>query len=446
MKFYKKLFFLLPMALLVACSSDTATPTNPPDGGSSSPSGGGGSGENGGIALPSTANASVPAAQYSVWKSLWLVSLKQEAAGGSTMSTSFFDQYPDATRVRWDGGDDRCEVTGLTSIDGQTFTTLMNKMTGCSVSEGIGYGMLIALFNDDKTTFDGLWGYNRGARKMGGSGLMPWQVVSFSRAISAVSALDADLDVATALILANYKWGNAAYLEDAKVLIDAIYQYGINQENKLIYPGPNWKTLDTYNPSYFSPVAFRLFASVDKSHPWEEVLSANYAYMKKVQEAGATKAIFPDWTNANGEAYYGGSSAIAKSSYMLYFQESVRIPWRIAWDYYWYADERAGTILKNLGDFVASSAGNDPKNLPKNPYNYQTGSLATDFGASGEHYLGAACLSGFGVNTAWTDNCTSYFNTFEMSSTAGYNGAYFKQILQMMFSSLLNGKFQKPNM
>ena len=449
-------WLILPLALLVACSSDDSTPVSPGDSAgsqgdpSSSPSGddnGGNGGENGGpvtVSLPSTANATIPDAQYPIWKSRWVVSMKQEAAGGSTMSTSFFSDYPDAVRVRWDGGDSKCEVKGLTSIDGQTLTSKLNMMTGCSVSEGIGYGMLIALFNDDKTTFDGLWGYNRGARKFAGTGLMPWQLVSFSTTVSIVAALDADLDVATALILANYKWNNPAYLEDAKTLINAIYDYGIHPDNKLILPGPSWKTNDTYNLSYFSPVAFKLFAMVDAAHPWTEILNINYDYMKKVQDAGATHAVFPDWSNAAGEAHYNGGSAIAKDSYMLYFQESVRIPWRIAWDYYWYADERAGAILKSLGDYIAQKSGNDPANYPKNAINYVDGTDGT-YGTTGEHYLGAACLSGLGVNTAWADACTSLFNTYEMSTTAGYSGAYFKQILQMMYSSLLNGKFQKPN-
>ena len=441
---------ILPLALLVACSSDDPSPTTPGDSAgsqgdpASSPSGDEG-GNVGGVSLPSTANAAIPNTQYPIWKSLWVVSMKQEADGGSTMKTSFFDEYPNAMRVRWDRGDAKCEVKGLTSIDGQTFTSKLNMMTGCSVSEGIGYGMLIALFNDDQTTFDGLWAYNKGARKFGGTGLMPWQLVSFSTTVSTVAALDADLDVATALILANYKWNNPAYLEDAKTLVNAIYDYGIHPDTKLILPGPSWKAKDTYNLSYFSPVAFKLFAMIDGAHPWTEILNINYDYMKKIQDAGATHAVFPDWSNAAGQAYYSGGSAIAKSSYMLYFQESVRIPWRIAWDYYWYADERAGAILKPLGDFIAQKSGNDPANYPKNAINYVDGTEASSYGTSGEHYLGAACLSGLGVNTVWTDACTSLFNTYEMSTTAGYNGAYFKQILQMMYSSLLNGKFVKPN-
>ena len=461
MKLSKK-WLILPLALLVACSSDDSSPVSTGDSANSqgdptsSPSGdnnGGNGGENGGpvtVSLPSTANAAIPEAQYPIWKSLWVVSMKQEVDGGSTLDYAAFADYPNAMRVWWDNGDSKCEVTGMTKLDGKDFTSWMNTHTGCSVSEGIGYGMLIALFNGDRTTFNGLWDYNRGARALApgnNKGLMPWQLASFRRALSTSAALDADLDIASSLVLASYIWGDQAYLEDAKIIINDIYDRGINPENYLIYPGPNWKTKNVYNMSYFSPVAFRLFAMVDGAHPWNDVLNANYEYMKKVQDAGATQAVFPDWSNAAGEPAdpMNGSASV---TYEMYFKESVRIPWRIAWDYYWYADERAGNILKKLGDFVAQKSGNDPANYPKVAYNYSTGAEASDCatcGTTGEHFLGAACLSGFGVNSAWTDACTSYFNGFEMSTTAGYNGTYFKQILQMMYSSLLNGKFVKPN-
>jgi hypothetical protein len=128
---------------------------------------------------------------------------------------------------------------------------------------------------------------------------------------------------------------------------------------------------------------------------------------------------------------------------MLFFQESVRIPWRIAWDYYWFGDDRAKSILKNLSDFIAAKSNNDPAQIPQMAFNYSTGELSGSKTA-GEHYLGASCLSGLGVNSTWADACTAYFNQFPMSTTAGYGGMYFTQILQMMYSSLLNGKFVKP--
>ena len=450
MKFSKK-WLILPLALLVACSSDETTPVTPGgEGGSGdTPSNpgdnpGGGDAPGGtGVSLPSTANVNIPNEQYPIWKKRWTVTMKQEKEGGSTMNLSLFEDYPNAARVRWDSGDDKCFVTGLTQIDGELFTAAKNSMTGCTVSEGIGYGMLISVFNDDQALFNGLWDYNRAARKGTGTNLMPWKLVSFSKKLDYASALDADLDVATSLVLAHYKWGDAAYLEDAKLIIDDLYTKGINPTSKLLYPGPNWSQKDVYNISYFSPVAFRLFAQVDGAHPWNEVLNAHYEYMQKVQNAGVTKAVFPDWSSGDGAPKDPGNNSITKTTYMLFFQESVRIPWRIAWDYYWFNDDRAKSILKNLSDFIAAKSNNDPAQVPQMAFNYSTGELSGSK-TTGEHYLGAFCLSGLGVNSTWADACTGYFNQFPMSTTAGYGGQYFTQILQMMYSSLLNGKFVKP--
>lgn len=108
------------------------------------------------VSLPASANVAYPAALYEAWKTRWLVSMATEVAGGSTMDNSIFNGYA-PMRVKWDNGDASCEVTGLT-----TMTTALNRRTGCSVSESIGYGMLIAMFQEDWTTFNGLWDYNRG--------------------------------------------------------------------------------------------------------------------------------------------------------------------------------------------------------------------------------------------------------------------------------------------
>ena len=442
---------IIPLIVLMACSSDSSAPVDPSNpenpGNGGADNGGtdnGGSGEGGtaAVSLPSTANIAIPEAQYPIWKQRWVVSMAAEKAGGSTLDYSRFDAYPNAMRVKWDTKDDRCDVTGLQTLNGETVTPAMRMQIGCTVSEGVGYGMLLTVFNDDRTTFDGLWAYNRGARTFSVINLMPWQLLSFNKTISNVAALDADLDIATALILAYHKWGDAAYLEDAKTLVTAIYDRGINKNNNLTYPGNNWTQRDVYNLSYFSPVAFRLFASIDDTHPWNDILNSHYEYMLKIQQNGATKAIFPDWTNGNGEPK-DPENGSAAGSYMLYDKESVRIPWRIAWDYYWYQDDRAKEVLTNLANFIVGKTGGDPAQIPEYSFNYLTGELSSSK-ISGVHYKGAYCLSGLGVNPDWVNNCTSYFNTFEMSTTAGFNGTYFMQILQMMYSSLLNGKFVKP--
>lgn len=388
------------------------------------------------VSLPASANVAYPAALYEVWKSRWLVSMATEVAGGSTMDNSIFNGYA-PMRVKWDNGDASCEVTGLT-----TMTVALNRRTGCSVSESIGYGMLIALFQEDWTTFNGLWDYNRGARNAHVSGLMPWKLHSFSQVLSTSAALDADLDVATSLILAYYKTGLTPYLTDALVLINAIYEKGINKTNLLTYPGDTWTNKDVYNLSYFSPVAFRLFSFVDASHDWTAILNAHYAYMKAVQLAGATQALFPDWSDASGVPK-DPSNGSATNSYMLFDKESVRIAWRIAWDYYWFQSTDAQEVLTRMGNFVVAQTAGAPANIPAYSYNYLTGALSTS-STSGVHYRGSYCLMGLGVNQAWLDACALDVNSYTITATGTYSGAYFREILQVMFSQLLNGEYVRP--
>ena len=317
---------------------------------------------------------------------------------------------------------------------------------GCTVSEGIGYGMLITVFQEDWDAFNGLWNYAtvlRNSLYASGRGLMPWLTSSFSWDIGDVaSATDADLDIATALIIAYYKTGNQAYLTDAIDLAGKIWDYEINPSTYMIYSGdtPMWKTADpVYNPSYFSPVALRLFAAVDGNHNWQAVLDAEYAYMLALQAAGT--GVFPDWSNSAGVPANPDNNS-ADKTYWTFNKESVRIPWRIAWDYYWFQDTRAAQILNTLQQFIAVRSSNDPAQIPAVNYTWSTAVGADIAGQTlSTQWLGAWCLTGMAGATDWLTACTTLFNSKEMKSSAS---SYFTDILQTMYSELLNGLFERP--
>lgn len=82
-----------------------------------------------------------------------------------------------------------------------------------TVSEGIAYGMLISVYMDDKTTFDGLWAFkaNKGAAKLAAgkaNSLMPWVIDTSNNIVDYNSATDADIDIAFALLMADKQWGS----------------------------------------------------------------------------------------------------------------------------------------------------------------------------------------------------------------------------------------------
>lgn len=416
----------------------------------------------GAVALPAGASNVNSEMQYQNWKARWIMTLSQEVAGGSTLDYSMYTGdraqvlltqkmgmfHSNPARVVWDGGSaTQCDLDGMTSWGDKSLTAGLRKKLGCTVSEGIGYGMLIAVLHNDQELYNALWAYNIIARDYNNFGLMPWELQSFSRTISTSAALDADLDVAASLIMAASKWSNMAdfYLNDARALIASVYSKGVNLENNLIRPGDTWANKDVYNLSYFAPASLRLFAAVDNvsGADWNAIIKANYDYMIKVQNGGAATGLFPDWSNAAGEATDPNNGSAA-NSYMLFDKESVRIPWRMAWDYYWNQDANALAVLSKMAAFITAQTNYDPNAISSKSYNYLTGVLS-DSDIIGTHYTGMYCLMGMGVDQKWLDACYQKFS-FDVANaqTVGYSGTYFKEILTMLFSSLMNGDFVKP--
>ena len=435
---------------LSACSTSSSTSASPENSSSSTQtsSAGGGGASTSGI-LPATANPTYTAALYDTWKAFHYITLEDEAtryptwgAEFSTVFGAYTAQGLGAARVIWSTFN-----SASCTIEEASRSNMYKR--GCTVSEGIGYGMLITLFQGDWDAFNRLWIYSQAYRNSAyasGRGLMPWLTSSFSWDIpDESSATDADLDIATSLILAYYMSGNTAYLNDALTLIAALWNNEVNLSNNLLYSGdtPTWKAAanPSYNLSYFSPVALRLFAVVDKNHDWKSVLDAQYAYMKKVQDAGT--GVFPDWSDGEGNAINPPNNS-AKTTYWTFNKESVRIPWRIAWDYYWFSDERAAEVLNTLNKFIMEKSNNDPASIPAVNYSWNL-SVGADIQGQAVpvHWQAAWCATGMAGNSAeWLNSCTTLLNGTSMQTSAS---SYFPNILQMMYSQLLNGYYTKPS-
>lgn len=399
--------------------------------------------------LPGTANAVVAQGWYELWKATYFKTYQEEAtkypSAPVTMDWSaVFAPYLAAGlmpgRVVWDTNDDAyCVIEGATDS---------YKKRGCTVSEGVGYGMLLSYFAGDFATLNSLWTYNRGYRAyLGTTNLMPWRTGTYSyeslgSAANTSSATDADLDIATSLVLTYYATNNAEFLNDALLIIKDIWDKEISP-TKLIYSGdtPTWKKeTSAYNLSYFSPVALKLFALVDPNHDWTGVLNTMYDFMLAIQAAGT--GVFPDWVDYTGKAINPNNHS-ADKTYWMFHQESVRIPWRIAWDYYWTKDPRAAQVLNTLNAFISAKTAGDPANLEtagKIQYSAVPGMAdGTPNKNLLAHWHGAWCLTGMAGQQAWLDNCTAAFNARTIS---GFN--YFPHILQTMYGELLNGMFVKP--
>ncbi len=301
-----------------------------------------------------------------------------------------------------------------------------------TVSEGIGYGMLIMVFmdnaqNNTQGKFDKLWNYYKG--HLDGNGLMNWKVQGFTLNTPGTgAATDAELDVAVALIMADKQWGGN-YLNDAKSLIGKIYTYEV--ANNLLKGGDQWGEL---NPSYMSMVATQLFQQVDDAR-WSAVQSACYTLLQNSQNS--TTGLWPNWCDASGNP--GGGTG---SNPTVYGFDACRTPWRLGWAYVWFNHNEALARCSKILNWAKSETGNDPSKIGQ-MYNLD-GTINTGAGGSEDNiptYLGPITVAGM-VGSGYKDWLDKGYT--RLRAFGGSDDNYYNECLELLSMLLLSGNM--PNM
>jgi hypothetical protein len=227
------------------------------------------------------------------------------------------------------GGFQRVQRTSTGQFpDGVSASTPANS----TVSEGIGYGMLIAVYMGDHTLFDNLWKYSQ--LHLDGNGLMNWSIGADGKSTPGMgAATDADEDIAWALAMADKQWGSSGslnYLNLAKTQIANIWNHEV-YDSKLAGPGDGWGPTNLYNNiniSYFAPAYYRLFKQLDGSHAWEAVTQTVYDTIANTlisANKNTTNGLVPGWSTSTG-----GSSSAGPFNYQY---DACRTPFRIGVDW-----------------------------------------------------------------------------------------------------------------
>jgi endo-1,4-beta-D-glucanase Y len=239
-----------------------------------------------------------------------------------------------------------------------------------SVSEGIAYGMLLAVYFNDQTLFNGLWKY-WSDRVVSGTMLMDWEYGANDGTgdNGKGSASDADEDTAFALLMANKKWGGNNYSGNASTLIGNIFTKDVDSGtggSLLVKGGSNYGAPSPTNPSYFAPAYYRLFASVDTGHNWSGVVDAVYAALDNIS-AAVSDGLVPAWCGDSAGKHCNAVSSNGAATDGIYQYDAHRVPWRIGLDYCWngasasHASEATAYLSKTSSFFsgivTASSAG-----------------------------------------------------------------------------------------
>ena len=177
-------------------------------------------------------------------------------------------------------------------------------------TEGMSYGMMIAVQMDKQTEFDRMWTWVRnhmasGCSSSGCTGTqIAWKCSTSGAKQASGGAPDGDEYFAAALVFAHYRWGDTSgkynYKTEAQWVLNLVRTQDFNKTYNLVkfYSGSDNGQTD---PSYILPAFYQTWACFDTANAdfWNSAVTA-------------ARAFFPKAADANGGfgdqcAYTGGS-------------------------------------------------------------------------------------------------------------------------------------------
>jgi endo-1,4-beta-D-glucanase Y len=277
-----------------------------------------------------------------------------------------------------------------------------------TVSESISYGMLFAVYMNDKATFDGLLKYQQ--KHLDTHGLMNWHINSDGTTAGANSATDADEDIAFALVMADKQWGG--YTTVATNMLTTVASNDFGTDGTI-------KGGDTYvavNPSYLAPAFYRVFAGYGDNARWTAILDKSYQLLASA--ADPTTGLVPDWS--------AGRTGAGNYTY-----DATRTPFRIALDACWSGDSRAIAFSQKIGTFFA---GVGVANI-KDGYNLNGTATGGNHNSS---FVGPAGASGMPSNQAKLVADAYAFVVGDVKSTTAN---YYDRSWALFATLLMTGNF-----
>jgi oligosaccharide reducing-end xylanase len=247
-------------------------------------------------------------------------------------------------------------------------------------SEGMSYGMMIAVQLDMQQQFDRLWNFARTYMQFPGNSNLPewryyfrwqgsvntanannWQV---NYGAQTGPAPDGDEYFAAALFLADRRWGSGGainYRQEASNIASAMLNNPagggrtpiIDGNSNMVVFFPSGTSATFSDPSYHLPAFYELFAqdgSQNDSARWRQVADVSRQYF--VTSANANTGLHPDYANFNGTPNTGGSD------HDQFRYDAWRVVMNMAIDYEWGSqDQRLKTQIEKYHTFFTAHLG-----------------------------------------------------------------------------------------
>jgi oligosaccharide reducing-end xylanase len=249
---------------------------------------------------------------------------------------AYYDLFEGPHKVYFEVGDSMAYVSDIKNHDART--------------EGLSYGMMIAVQLNKKEVFDRIWRWSKkylqhqdGPRK----GYFAWSInPATMKKNSEGTASDGELYFITDLLFASNRWGNNTgidYYKEARNILDAMWSKDgtdsiyniINTEHKQITFTPEARNYNFTDPSYHLPAFFEIWALYAKDgHEkfYKDCADTARAFLHRA--CSSSTALNADLTDFSGEPLHTRWMAPA------FRYDSWRVPMNIAMDYNWFGKDK----------------------------------------------------------------------------------------------------------
>lgn len=219
--------------------------------------------------------------------------------------------------------------TRFMTSDGRIQDTGNNNV---SHTEGQGFSMLMAVWYNDRTSFDNLWRWTQNNLSNPANGLFYWKYIpgNADPVSDKNNASDGDVLIAWALLKAGNKWGDDRYLQASDRLQKAIIERNVITfaGRTVMLPGAQGFNKTSYvilNPSYFIFPAWRDFAARSHLQVWSKLISDGQQMLSDMRFGDSGLPL--DWVAMNAD----GSMAPATAWPPRFSYDAIRIPLYLHW-------------------------------------------------------------------------------------------------------------------
>ncbi|MCS6871741.1 MAG: glycosyl hydrolase family 8 [Anaerolineae bacterium] len=231
---------------------------------------------------------------------------------------------------------------------GEDMAYILDINQGFVHSEGISYGMMIAVQLDKKEEFNRLWKwartymYHTDPRYYG---FLSWKHATDGTRLSYDSAPDAETWIVTALFFAAARWGNGEgifnYQAEANTLLremlhkrktSQVFTSMFDAETNLVVFNPRRGRMSRFtNPSYHAPHFYELWArwADDDRERWAQIAEASRAFWRRA--AHPQTGLMPNYAN------FDGTPKVWNNYGEIFGADAWRCAMQIALDHVWFA-------------------------------------------------------------------------------------------------------------